>query len=93
MASVFVEPLVRALICFVLPLQFTNVGSICSAKIAIGAQISSIQMISSPLPKILELSRSLGSNMNQIMDTLMRKASKQFPYGDMEALRNEERKS
>lgn len=40
-----------------------------------------------------ELSRSLGSNMNQIMDTLMRKASKQFPYSDMEALRNEERKS
>ena len=40
-----------------------------------------------------ELSRSLGSNMNQIMDTLMRKASKQFPYADMEALRNEERKS
>ena len=39
------------------------------------------------------LSRSLGSNMNQIMDTLMRKASKQFPYGDMETLRDEERKS
>lgn len=40
-----------------------------------------------------ELSRSLGSNMNQIMDTLMRKASKQFPYADMEAFRSEERKS
>ncbi|MDQ3016609.1 MAG: hypothetical protein M3R25_07825 [Bacteroidota bacterium] len=40
-----------------------------------------------------ELSRSLGSNMNQIMDTLMRKASRKFPYGDMDALREAERKS
>lgn len=40
-----------------------------------------------------ELSRSLGSNMNMIMDTLMRKASKKFPYADMESYRADERKS
>ena len=39
------------------------------------------------------LSRSLGSDMTQIMDTLMRKASKKFPYGDMENLAKTEKKS
>ena len=39
------------------------------------------------------LSRSLGSDMTQIMDTLMRKASKKFPYGDMENLAKAEKKS
>lgn len=39
-----------------------------------------------------QLSRTLGSDMNSIMDTLMRKASKQFPYMNMEEYKNEARK-
>ena len=37
-----------------------------------------------------DLSGSLGSNMDQIMDSLMRKAARKFPYADMENLKKEE---
>ncbi len=40
-----------------------------------------------------QLTRSLGSDMNSIMDTLMRKASKAFPYMNMDQYRNEAKKS
>lgn len=40
-----------------------------------------------------ELSRGLGSDMNVLMDTLMRKASRQFPYMDMEKYKKEAQKS
>ncbi len=39
-----------------------------------------------------DLSGSLGSNMDQIMDSLMRKAARKFPYADMENLKKEEQK-
>jgi hypothetical protein len=39
-----------------------------------------------------ELARSLGSDMNVLMDTLMRKASKKFPYLDMEKYKNDAKK-
>ena len=39
-----------------------------------------------------ELSRGLGSDMNVLMDTLMRKASKKFPYMYMEKYQEEARK-
>lgn len=39
-----------------------------------------------------QLSRGLGSDMNVLMDTLMRKASKKFPYMDMEKYREEAKK-
>jgi len=40
-----------------------------------------------------DLSGSLGSNMDQIIDSLMRKAARKFPYADMENLKKEEQKS
>lgn len=39
-----------------------------------------------------QLSRGLGSDMNLLMDTLMRKASRQFPYIDMELYKQEAKK-
>lgn len=39
-----------------------------------------------------DLSGSLGSDMDAIMDALMRKAAKKFPYADMENLKKEEQK-
>jgi hypothetical protein len=40
-----------------------------------------------------QLSRGLGSDMNVLMDTLMRKASKKFPYMFMDKYRDEAKKS
>lgn len=40
-----------------------------------------------------DLSGSLGSDMDAIMDSLMRKAARKFPYADMENLKKEEQKS
>lgn len=40
-----------------------------------------------------DLSGSLGSDMDAIMDALMRKAAKKFPYADMENLKKDEQKS
>lgn len=40
-----------------------------------------------------ELSRGLGSDMNVLMDTLMRKASKKFPYMQMDKYKKEAQKS
>jgi len=40
-----------------------------------------------------DLSGSLGSDMDSIMDALMRKAAKKFPYADMENLKKQEQKS
>ena len=40
-----------------------------------------------------DLSGSLGSDMDAIMDALMRKAARKFPYADMENLKKEEQKS
>ena len=40
-----------------------------------------------------DLSGSLGSDMDAIMDALMRKAAKKFPYADMENLKKQEQKS
>jgi|SRR5687768_7047136 len=39
-----------------------------------------------------DLEGSLGSNMDAIIDALMRKAAKKFPYADMENLKKEEQK-
>lgn len=39
-----------------------------------------------------DLSGSLGSDMDAIMDALMRRAAKKFPYADMENLKKEEQK-
>ena len=40
-----------------------------------------------------DLSGSLGSDMDSIMDSLMRKAARKFPYADMENLKKEAQKS
>ena len=39
-----------------------------------------------------DLSGSLGSDMDAIMDALMRRAAKKFPYADMENLKKQEQK-
>ena len=39
-----------------------------------------------------DLSGSLGSNTDEIIDTLMRKAAKKFPYADMDNLKKDEMK-
>lgn len=39
-----------------------------------------------------DLSGSLGSDMDSIMDSLMRKAARKFPYADMEELKKQEQK-